>query len=72
MQELASEKPFHDSYFRRDRYYHLSSFVDDEAGWYFYTRGGAMHGPYPSREAAQARLEKLIAGYIMSNDTGGR
>ena len=72
MQELATEKSSQDSYFRRDRYYFLSSFVDDETGWYFYIRGGEMKGPYPSREVAEANLEKLIAGCVMANDTGGR
>jgi len=72
MQELISEKPSQDSYFRRDRYYYMSSFVDAETGWYFYTRGGAMHGPHPSREAAEAHLQEMIAGYIGANDTGGR
>jgi Domain of unknown function (DUF6316) len=72
MQEQTSDTPSQSSYFRRDRYYYLSSFLDDETGWYFYIRGGTMHGPFPSREIAEDRLEKLINEYVMANDTGGR
>ena len=72
MQEQTSGTTSPSSYFRRDRYYYQSSFSDEETGWYFYTRGGIMHGPFSSREIAAVHLNKLIKEYIMMKDSGGR
>lgn len=72
MEEQTSGKFSQISYFRRDRFYYLSSLLDEESGWYFYTRGGTTHGPYPTRELAEDQVDKLLNAYLMANDSGGR
>ncbi len=55
-----------------DRIFYQSGFRNQDPGWYFYTRGGLIRGPYLSRGLAQAHLDTFIAHCQKTHDTGGR
>lgn len=52
------------TYFRSER------MVKENSEWYFTTREGDIHGPYPTREIAQGELDEYVK--IMIDDGEGR
>lgn len=49
----------------RHRSVRLHNAGDD---WYFSTRGGTEHGPFPSRQDAEAALREYVREQVMQGD----
>jgi len=66
------------SRFRDQRVFHVDDPAGAAAGWYFEVREGPPHGPYRTRELADAALADYLDGRERSarreddvDDTGG-
>lgn len=60
------------NYVRTSRLFYVDPAEHGSEGWYFKVRGPRYYGPYLSRNDANAVLERMVGGYLASNETSGR
>ena len=67
-----TKKYLGETHFHSERLFHHRNLDNNEGGWYFSLRGGAIHGPFETREAALQNLEDQIKSFRENGDTGKR